>query len=120
SRRPEGKVGHPWQARETNVRQHLQATHCGVKQGAQYARSRALELTPKLALRAPVLLPNWLQRQKNAAVGQVAPADDVRDAVHQRGAGGLNQDLVIVGIELTHRKTAAARQATQRIRHPSW
>ena len=45
--------------------------HGGVKQGAQDAGPRDLELAPKLGLGAPLLLTNWRQRQKNAAVGQI-------------------------------------------------
>ncbi len=59
SRGPQGEVCHPRQAGETNSRQCLQATYCSIKQGAQDARARNVELAPKLAFGAPLLLTNW-------------------------------------------------------------
>jgi hypothetical protein len=83
--------------------------HCRVKQSAKHTGTRELERMPKLAFRASVLLANWLQNQKNAAVGQICSADDVLDAVHQQRARRLKEDFVTIGIELAHRETAAAR-----------
>jgi hypothetical protein len=83
---PQGEVGHSRQARETNTRQGLQATHGRVKQGAQDAGSRNLELVPKLVLGAPLMLTNWRQHQENAAVGQIRSGDNVLDAIYEQGS----------------------------------
>jgi hypothetical protein len=115
---PQSEIGHPRQARETNISQGAQASDRGVKQRAQDAGSRDFELAPKLGLGAPLLLTNWSQRQKNAAIGQIRSADDILDAIHQQRARRLKQHLFIVRVELPHRETATAREPTERIREP--
>jgi len=63
--------------------------HDGVKERAEDAGAREVELAPKLRLGAPLLLTNWRQRQKNAAVGQIRSADDILDAIYEQRARRL-------------------------------
>src|SRR5262249_45296273 len=118
SRGPQGEVCHSRQAREANTGQGPQSMHCGSEQRAQDIGSRDLEFAPKLTLGAPLLLTNWRQGQKNGAVGQICSADDVLDAIYEQRPGSLEKHLVFVGIELTYRETAAAREPTERVGEP--
>ena len=49
--------------------------------------------------------------QKNRPIGQVRPANDILDPVQERGARRFKQHLLLIGIKLTDRETATARQA---------
>jgi hypothetical protein len=49
--------------------------------------------------------------QKDGAVRQIRPRDDVFDAVQNGRPGSLKQNLVLLGVELADRKAAAARKA---------
>jgi hypothetical protein len=63
---------------------------------------------------------NVRQGQKDGAVRQIRPRDDVFDAVQNGRPGSLKQNLVLVGLELADRKAAAARKAAQGIGDPMW
>ena len=52
------------------------------------------------------------------AVGEIGAGDDILDAVENDRAGGLEQHLVLVGVELAHREAAAARQPAERVGEP--
>ena len=54
-----------------------------IEQGAEDAGPRYLELAPKLVLRPALRLCNGCQGQKNRAVAQIRPTDDVLDAVQE-------------------------------------
>src|ERR1700730_3598471 len=77
-----------------------------------------LEFPPQLGLRAPLLLANWFQVQKNRAVSQIRPASDTLYPVQEGGARRLEQHLCIVGVELTNRETATACKPAECIGEP--
>ena len=64
------------------------------------------------------LLRDRLQRQEHGAVGEVGPGHDVLDAVQDHRPGGVEQHLVLIGVELAHREAAAGREPAERVGNP--
>ena len=50
--------------------------------------------------------------EENGPVGEVGSGDNVLNAVENHRARGVEQNLVLVGVELAYRETAARRQPT--------
>jgi hypothetical protein len=90
------EVCHPGKLFEVNVWQVSQPVRGGVEQRSQDARSRELELTPKLPLHpSPTVGDGW-QCQAKGAIGEVGPADDIVNAIEKNQARRLKQHLVCV------------------------
>jgi hypothetical protein len=89
-----------------------------IKQGAQDCRPRNFELPPKFGLGTPLLLSSRPHRQKNCAVAQIRPANDVFDPVQADRARRLKQHLFIISIELTDRETTTARKPAEGVGEP--
>jgi hypothetical protein len=77
-----------------------------IEQRPQQARTGELEFLPKFLLRPPLYLREGGQGQKEGAVGEIGTADDIFDAVEDDRAGGVEQHLVLVGVELADRKAS--------------
>ena len=69
-------------------------------------------------LRATAFLGDRLQREEHGAIGQIGPRNDVLDPVEDHGPGGVEQHLILVGIELAHSKSAAGGKTAKRVRYP--
>ena len=75
-----------------------------------------LELLPQLPLGAPMLLGNRRQCQKNRAVGEIGPADDILDAIEKDRPRRLKEHLVGVGVQLAQPKACAGREPAKLVR----
>jgi hypothetical protein len=118
--RPQGEIGHPWQSLQADGGQHVQAEARRLQQCPQDAGSRDFELAPDFLFRASCRFMDVGEGQKDRTIRQVRPRDDVLDAIENRGARGLKQHLIGVGVELADRKAAAACQSAQGIGGVSW
>jgi hypothetical protein len=90
-----------------------------VKEDAKDCRPSELEFPPKLGCGTPLLLSNRRQGQKNCAVGQIRPANDILDPIQEGRACRFKQHLFIIGVELPDRETTAARKPGECIGEPS-
>ena len=117
-RRPQREVGHARQLRETGPGQALQALDHGIEQHAKDTRALGLERRPKFGLRTAALLGDRLQRQEDRSIGEVGPGHDVLDAVQDHRPGGVEQHLVLIGIQLAHGEAAAGRETAERVGNP--
>src|SRR5262249_52043033 len=91
----------------------------GIEQSPEDARSRDLKLAPKLGLWSPLGVTDRRKRQEDSAICEIGPADYILNAVEQDRARGLEQHLLVIGVELAHREAATAGEATKRIGDPS-
>ena len=64
-------------------------------------------------LRAAPILRDRLERQKQGPVGEIGPGDDVLDAVQDHRPAGVEQHLVLVGVELAHSEATAGGEPAQ-------
>jgi hypothetical protein len=88
----------------------------GVEQRSQDARSRELELTPKLPLHpSPTVGDGW-QCPAKGAIGEVGPADDIVNAIEKNRARRLKQHLVCVRVELSQPEARAPGQPAKGVR----
>lgn len=56
--------------------------------------------------------------KKIESVREIGPGDHLLDAVENDRPRGIEQHLVLIGVELAHADTAAARQPAKRVRKP--
>jgi len=89
-----------------------------IKQGAQDRGPCEFKLRAKLGLGTPLLRSNRPQGQKNCAISQIRPANDILDPIQEGRARRLKQHLFIIGVELPDRETAAARKPAECIGQP--
>ncbi len=68
--------------------------------------------------RPAAFLRDRLQRQEHGAIGEIGPRHDVLDAVQDHRPGGVEQHLVLIGIELAHREAAAGGKPAKRVGNP--
>jgi hypothetical protein len=83
-------------------------------------RAFDLEGGPEFGLGTAALLRDRLERQEHGAVGKIGPRHDVFDAIQDHPPGGVEQDLVLVGVELAHGETTASREPAERAGDPRW
>src|ERR1700730_10598224 len=86
---PDREVSHARQPVELNAIQDAQPVRHRVEQGAEGAGARVFKLPPQLALSTSLRLSNGCQGQKNRAVSQIRPTDNVLDAVQEDRARRL-------------------------------
>ena len=89
-----------------------------IEQDAQDRGPRKFEFPPKLGLGTALLLANRPQGQKNRAISQIRPANDILDSVHEGRARRFKQHLFIIGVELPDRETATACKPAEGIGEP--
>jgi hypothetical protein len=88
-RGPQCEIRHARQLVEPRLRQHCQALRYCVEKGAKDARALGLKCRPQFLLGPTALLGNRFEREKQRAVGEVRPRDDVLDAVEDSASRSM-------------------------------
>ena len=94
----------------------MQALHGSIEERAEDLRTRELELPPERLLRPPLRLTDRAQGDEDGTIAEIGAGDDLLDAVEHYRPGGGEQHLILIGVELTDREGAAAREPTERVR----
>ena len=111
---PPLEIDHPDPRRWGLLGMAPEARRDRVVQGAQHLRPLPLERRVELGerrVRGP-----GRQFDDESPVGEIGHPDQVGDAVDDRGATHLDDDLVEVGVELTLRHAGPSREAAQGVR----
>src|SRR5262245_40045173 len=117
--RPLCEIRHPRKAGELYRFLMFKPMGYRIEESAQDPRRRCTEPPPQFLLLAPGPVWDWVKHDEDFSVGEVAPVDHVGDSVQYDRPTCLEQDLIIVGIKLTHREAAAGRQPAQRVGEPN-
>ena len=90
-----------------DFRQRSQTVACCIEQCPQEAGTGELERPPNLILRPALRFRYRWKGQKERPVGEIGTGDDILDAVKNDGTSGVEQRLVLVGVELANGKARA-------------
>jgi len=89
-----------------------------IEQGSQDARVSGVEVLPELFFGYALFVGDVFQGQEDRSVGEIRPPDDIFNAVENNRPHRIEQRLVLVGVKLSRRKSAAGRKSAQRVRNP--